>query len=155
MLTLSRLLFVLLLSSSTVSFSAINNLTSSANGYLLIAHANINSLEDEDEDEPEPEAKPGYDVPTLTKSAAIRKIRYYYDHSGEWASVFRIDRVTKISLVKSGSKRIIAYVKYHYAPIPGNARGRTDSGYDSRKFILKYRDGDWIVTNMGGYQSGR
>ena len=78
-------------------------------------------------------------------------ISSFYNNQGEWAGVFRIARIDRVRLDKSGPDRFIAHVRYYYTAIPGNYKGRTDKGYDQRTFTLIRNGGGWRVINMGGY----
>jgi len=79
----------------------------------------------------------------------------YYSKNGEWAGVFVIDHIEKLKIKNVSSNEKEVHVRYKYRPIPGNKKGRKDSGYDQRIFILKKNVGKYSIVRMLGYQSAR
>jgi hypothetical protein len=70
----------------------------------------------------------------------------YYNTQGEWKGVFTM---TPNRIIPAGAKQ--CDINYSYKPIPGNPRGRTDTGIDYRRFT--YDDAGRAI-NMGGNHSG-
>jgi hypothetical protein len=82
-------------------------------------------------------------------------ITAFYSNRGEWAGVFRMTGIEKIKVDTISPTQVIANVRYSFAPIPGNYKKRTDSGYDQRTFTFSKNGPIWEVTSMGGYMSAR
>jgi len=80
-------------------------------------------------------------------------ITNFYNNQGEWAGVFRIGKIERVKLEQHDRGRLIANVRYYYTPVPGNRKGRTDTGYDQRTFTLIMNRHHWTVINMGKYMS--
>jgi len=79
----------------------------------------------------------------------------YYNNQGEWAGVFRIGTIERIKIEQRNPVQMIAHVRYDYIPIPGNYKGRTDTGHDQRAFFLIRNDHRWQVVRMGKYMSAQ
>ena len=56
----------------------------------------------------------------------------YYNTRSEWVGTFALDAIMRWRLeeVDSGRKRV--HVEYRYVPVPGNQKGRRDTGVDQR-----------------------
>ncbi len=80
-------------------------------------------------------------------------ITQFYNNRGEWAGTFRIRNIERVKLEQHDKYRMIAHVRYFYVPVPGNHKGRTDTGYDQRTFALIMNDHHWEVASMGKYMS--
>ena len=79
----------------------------------------------------------------------------YYNTRSEWVGTFALDAIMRWRLeeVDSGRKRV--HVEYRYVPVPGNQKGRRDTGVDQRIFDFVWTNGSWRVTSMGGHMSAR
>jgi hypothetical protein len=81
------------------------------------------------------------------------KIIDFYNTRGEWAGVFRMGQIEKMRIDSESSTQAVAAVRYHYIPIPGNYKNRTDTGDDQRTFVFRKNGSLWEVVSMGGYMS--
>ena len=77
----------------------------------------------------------------------------YYNTKGEWAGTFKIDNIIKFKVLKYNETEAVAHVKYHYTPIPNNAKNMIRSGYDKRIFMITDIKGKITVTKMGTHNS--
>lgn len=89
----------------------------------------------------------------ITVSELSHIIRLYYDREGEWAGVFRMNKILRLETTEKEDDTFLAHVEYEYAAIPGNKKQRTDTGYDQRAFWIREQAGLYTVVRMGGYQS--
>lgn len=90
-----------------------------------------------------------------SRNATESAIIAFYNNRGEWAGVFRMTGIERITVDAVSPTQAIAKVRYSYAPIPGNYKKRTDSGYDQRTFVLNKNGPIWEVTSMGGHMSAK
>jgi hypothetical protein len=79
----------------------------------------------------------------------------FYGSRGEWAGIFRISNVLRIRLERASDDYLMAHVRYKYIYIPGNPKGRNDSGTDERTFTLLNNGRVWRVSQMSGNMSAR
>jgi len=79
----------------------------------------------------------------------------HYNTKSEWAGTFKIGGVIKSRIEETSGNEIIAHVSYRYIPIPNNAQGRVDRGFDQRVFTLIKNGDDYQVLKMGAYKSGK
>ena len=77
----------------------------------------------------------------------------HYNSNGPWAGTFKIDKVLKFRIEKVTENKSIAHVKYNYAAIPNNPKGRTDTGIDQRTFTFIKNDDGIKVIEMGAFNS--
>ncbi len=100
-----------------------------------------------------------FSVPSTIGGLDEAKIRTaiisYYNSSGVWAGIFRLDTILRTRFERISDNSYIVHAEYHYTPIPGNRDHRTDSGVDKRTFNLEIRGGSYIINGMGDYQSAR
>ncbi len=80
--------------------------------------------------------------------------KQYYEHHGIWAGIFFLSHAQKERVVKHNENDVVYHLQYGYTPVPGNERGRTDSGWDQRIFLLRCTTG-WYVEQMGAYMSAQ
>lgn len=114
------------------------------------------------------ESKPGEPIPQslpkvahkdikpageLSEAEAKELVTKYYESRGEWAGTFLIDNIEKIRIETYSPGKIFVHVKYHFKAIPGNPKGRTDSGIDQRVFNVEWKGDNYLVTYMKGYNS--
>ncbi|MCR4301677.1 MAG: hypothetical protein NUV51_08700, partial [Sulfuricaulis sp.] len=90
-----------------------------------------------------------------SQNATESAITSFYNNRGEWAGVFRMTGIEKIKVDTISATQVIANVRYSYAPIPGNYKKRTDSGYDQRTFVFNKNGPIWEVTSMGEHMSAK
>jgi hypothetical protein len=89
----------------------------------------------------------------LFENEAKELVKTFYSNRGEWAGVFTIEDIDKIRMEAYHPGQIGVHVKYQFKAIPGNPRGRTDSGIDQRIFDVKWNGNTYEVTGMRGYNS--
>ncbi len=102
-----------------------------------------------------PKSKPKPKPRRPTNGEIKKWITDYYNNKGVWHGTFRIRRIDQLRVVPINQDKIQVHAKYHYYPIPGNRKRRTDSGSDQRIFYLKRTTRRWVVTEMGGFNSAR
>ena len=78
----------------------------------------------------------------------------HYERHGIWAGIFFLDHAKKQRVEQQGTDDVVYHLQYGYTPVPGNAQGRTDSGWDQRLFLLRCKT-EWYVEQMGGYMSAQ
>ena len=80
--------------------------------------------------------------------------KQYYERHGIWAGIFFLSSAQKQRIVHQEGKDVVYHLQYAYTPVPGNNRGRNDSGWDQRTFLLQCKTG-WYVEQMGTHMSAQ
>lgn len=105
-----------------------------------------------------PVSRPSHPPPerkTLSRDEATRLITDYYNTRGVWAGTFRLDSMERMEIGPSINNTMVVKVRYRYVPIPGNSKGRTDTGYDQRTFTVIFDGKRYSVRSMGDYMSAK
>jgi len=79
----------------------------------------------------------------------------HYNTKSDWTGIFKIDRIIKFRIEKIDDKTSIAHVKYFFAPVPNNPKGRKQSGIDQRTFTFTQEGDEIKVLKMGAHNSTR
>jgi hypothetical protein len=81
---------------------------------------------------------------------ALQDVKELYDTRGEWKGRFMLGKVLRYRVDKKSATTRVAYVEYHYEPLPGNPR---KGGEDKRAFTFMQSGAGWSVKAMGGHLS--
>ena len=90
-----------------------------------------------------------------TEDKLSKMVIDYYNKKGEWAGIFTIDYIAKIRIEFINRNKKNIHVKYKYKPVPGNRKGRTDTGFDQRVFVIDFISGKYRVVKMGRHNSAQ
>lgn len=95
----------------------------------------------------------GIPILGLSQEESQRKVIEFYRYQSEWAGVYEIQEIKKLTLESLDETTKLGRVRYLYRP-ENYYQTVLEAGEDYRKFYFEFAGGDWQVVYMAGHMSG-
>src|SRR6188508_2075195 len=89
----------------------------------------------------------GAEVEGWWDETVAKQVADFYDTKGEWKGKFKMARIQRYRVDRTGAGKKVVYVEYQFEPLPGNPR---PAGIDKRSFFFS-KGAEWKLDKMGAF----